>query len=72
MQQVLKLLFDEAQLKRTLDNMEIDGSRLGGVASVITPAFSVLSEIERVLASGGVGADADRDRSAQLSTLSKK
>jgi poly [ADP-ribose] polymerase 1 len=52
-QRVVRLLFDEEQLRRTLLDMNIDPDRLPGVPAVVVPAFSVLREIEKQLTRGG-------------------
>jgi poly [ADP-ribose] polymerase len=62
-QRVVRLLFDEAQVRQTLLDMGIDPERLPGVPGVVVPAFSVLREIEKELTRGG--SDALDDRALQ-------
>jgi poly [ADP-ribose] polymerase len=62
-QRVVRLLFDEAQVRQTLLDMGIDPLRLPGVPGVVVPAFSVLREIEKELTRGG--SDALDDRALQ-------
>jgi hypothetical protein len=68
-QRLVRLLFDEAQLRQTLIDMAVDPARIAGLDHLAPAAFSLLSEIEKLLTAAG-NSVSDDARESTIRSLS--
>jgi hypothetical protein len=69
LQRLVRLLFDEEQLRRTLLDMAVDPDRVAGLDALAPAAFALLAEIERLL-TAAASTVSDDVRDATLRSLS--